>query len=83
MGTNKLIEKLENFLSLSKKKQRKKHDKLLKIIRQLEKKRSKLEQKLKEETEVDANSSLCLDLKRELMVIEKLISKAQEKDLTI
>ena len=35
MDTTKLVGKLENFFDLSKKKQRKKHDKLLKIIARL------------------------------------------------
>jgi len=81
MGTNKLIDKLENFFDLSKKKQRKKHDKLLKIVRKLDKKKSTLEQKLQKEKETDATSSRCQDLERELLVISKLIGKAKQKDL--
>jgi phage-related minor tail protein len=81
MDTNKLTDKLENFFDLSKKKQRKKHDKLLKIIRKLDKKKSTLEQKLQEEKETDATSSRYQDLERELLVISKLISKAKQKDL--
>ena len=38
MDTTKLVGKLEDFFDLSKKKQRKKHDKLVKIIGKLEKK---------------------------------------------
>ena len=49
MGTNKLLAKLEKFFDLSKKKQRKKHDKLLKIIRELEEKKSELEQESQKE----------------------------------
>ena len=49
MGTNKLVENLEDFFDLSKKKQRKKRDKLLKIIKQLEKKKTRLEQKVEKE----------------------------------
>jgi uncharacterized protein (DUF2344 family) len=81
MGTNKLVEKLEGFFDLSKKKQRKKHNKLLKIIHKLEKKESALEQKLQKEKEVDANSSHYQDLERELLVISDLISKAKHNDL--
>jgi uncharacterized protein involved in exopolysaccharide biosynthesis len=79
MGTNKLVEKLEDFFDLSKKKQRKKHDKLLKIINKLEKKQSRLKQKVKK---ADADSSRYQDLERELQVISSLISKAKQKDLT-
>jgi len=49
MGTNKLVGKLEKFFDLSKKKQERKHDKLLKIIRKLERKKSKLEVEVMDE----------------------------------
>ena len=81
MGTTKLVEKLEKFFDLTEKKQRKKHDKLLKIIRKLDKKKSTLELKLQKEKETDATSSRYQDLERELLVISKLISKAKQKDL--
>ena len=81
MGTNKLIDKLEDFFDLSKKKQRKKHDKLLKIIDKLEKRQSRLKQKVQKEKEIDAASSRYQDLERKLLVISNLISKAKKKDL--
>jgi phage-related tail protein len=81
MDTNKLVEKLERYFDLSKKKQRKKHDKLLKIIDKLEKQKSRLEQEAQEEKEIDAASSRCQDLERELEVISGLISKAKQKEL--
>ena len=81
MGTTKLGEKLEKFLDLSQSKQRKRHDKLLKIIRELEEKKSRLEQKLQEERELDANGDRCQGLERKLQVISGLISKAKQKDL--
>ena len=80
MDTSKLIDKLENFFDLSKKKQRKKHDKLVKIIHKLEKKKSRLEHKARKEKEIDAASSRYHDLERELQVISKLISKAEQRD---
>jgi len=82
MDTNKLVEKLERYFDLSKKKQRKKHDKLLKIIDKLEKQKSRLEQEAQEEKEIDAASSRYQELERELQVISGLISKAKQKDLT-
>jgi len=82
MDTNKLVEKLEKYFDLSKKKQRKKHDKLLKIINKLEKQKSRLEQEAQEEREIDAASSRYQELERELQVISGLISKAKQKDLT-
>ena len=81
MGTNKLVEKLEDFFDLSKKKQRKKHDKLLKIINKLERKKFRLERKAQKEREFDSTSSRYQELERELLVISRLISKAKQKDL--
>jgi flagellar biosynthesis chaperone FliJ len=81
MGTNKLVEKLEKFFDLSKEKQNKKHEKLLKIIAKLEKKKSRLEQKAQKEGMSDVTSSSYQDLERELQVISSLISKARQKDL--
>lgn len=82
MDTNELMEKLENFFDLSEGKQRKKHDKLMKIIRKLENRKSRLEHKAQAEREIDASSSCYQDLERELQVISSLISKAKQKDLT-
>ncbi len=80
MRTNKLVEKLENFFDLSKKKRRRKHDKYLKIVRQLEKRKFKLEQKVTREGAGDANSRRYKALIRELAVVTKLIRKAKEQD---
>ncbi|MCP4768807.1 MAG: hypothetical protein GY875_21410 [Gammaproteobacteria bacterium] len=80
MGTAKLVEKLENFFDLSKKKRRKKHDKYLKIVRQLEKRKFKLEQKVKRGRAGDANSRRYKALMRELEVVTKLIGKAKKQD---
>ena len=81
MGTTKLVGKLEKYFNLTEKKQRKKHDKLLKIIHELEEKKSSLEQKAQREREIDATSSRYQDLERELQVISGLISKARQKYL--
>ena len=82
MGTTKLVEKLEKFFDLSEEKQRKKHDKLRKIIHELEDRKSRLEQKVQKEREIDASSSRYQALKRKLQVISKLISMAEQKNLT-
>jgi hypothetical protein len=79
MDTTKLVRKLEDFLDLSKKKQRKKHDKLLKIIGKLEKKRASLETQLDEDAG-DVDSERYRDLKRELQVISELIDKARQQE---
>ena len=81
MGTSELVEKLEKFFDKSKKKQHKKHDKLLKIIHELEKKKPRLEQEAQKEREIDATSNRYQDLERKLLVISSLISKAKQKDL--
>lgn len=81
MGTAKLVEKLEKYFDLSERKQREKHDKLLKIIHKLEKKKARLEQEVQQEREIDAAGSRYRDLERELLVISGLVSKARQKDL--
>jgi hypothetical protein len=81
MDTAKLVGKLEEFFDLSKKKQRKKHDKLLKIIGNLEDKKSSLEIELAEEAGKDVNGERYLALKQELQVISDLIDKARQQDL--
>jgi len=81
MGTTKLVEKLDKFFDLTEKKQRKKHDKLLKIIHELEEKKSRLEQKAQKERSIDVSSSRYQALERKLLVISRLISKAKQKDL--
>ena len=79
MGTNKLISKLENFLDLSKSKQKDKHDKLLKIIHKLEHKKVKLEIEVIEESKNDETSNRYHDLSKELKVLSELVKKAKKK----
>ena len=81
MGTAKLVEKLEKFFALPERKQREKHDKLLKISHKLEKKKSRLEQEAQKEMKIDASGRRYQDLERELRVISELISKARQKGL--
>ena len=81
MVTTKLVEKMEKFFDLSEMKQRRKHDKYLKIVLQLEKRKFKLEQKVKK-GRADANSRRYKDLMRELQVLTKLISKAKQQELS-
>jgi hypothetical protein len=81
MGTNKLLEKLEDFFDLTENKQRKKHHRLVKIIHELEEKQSRLEQTALIEREIDASSSRSQDLERELVVVSGLICKAKKKSL--
>ena len=80
MGTNKLIEKLEDFFGLSEKKQQKKREKLLKIIRKLEEKKIALEQDVVEESEIDETSARYHELNHQLKVLSKLIKKAKKQE---
>lgn len=81
MSTSKLMGKLESFYNLSKSKQEKKHDKLIKIIEKLEEKRASLQQEVIKESEIDDTSSTYHDLSKELQVITKLIKKAKKKNI--
>ena len=80
MNTNKLIHKLEDFLGLSKKKQGKKHDKLLKIIGKLKNKKSKLEVDVINESKIDETSTRYHELSQELKIVSRLIKKARKTD---
>ena len=80
MDTSKLMGKLEEFFDLSKKKQRKKHDKLLKIIGKLEEKKVALELELAEEARNDPQSGRYQDVKQELQVVSDLIDKAKQQE---
>ena len=82
MDTNKLVGKLERFFDLSKKKQKRKRDKLLKIIEKLESKKSLLEVEVMEESKNDETSASYQDLNKELKVISELIKKAKKKALS-
>ena len=82
MGTSKLVEKLGDFFDLSKKKQRKKHNKLLKIIAKLEKKKTSLHRQARLEHEAHKSSDRYHDLTREIRVISELIQKAKKHDVS-
>ncbi len=81
MGINKLLHKLDDFLDLSKKKQEKKHNKLLKIIKKLEAKKLELEQEVIDECKVDDTSDKYRELSNKLNVVSKLIRKAKKHDM--
>ena len=81
MGINKLLHKLDDFLDLSKQKQEKKHNKLLKIITKLETKKPELEQEVIDECKVDETSDKYQELSKKLNVVSKLIRKAKKHDM--
>ncbi len=80
MATNNLVQKLEDFFDLSKKKQQKKQDQLLKIISNLEQKKVDLEQQVVLESEIDETSERYKELSKELRVLSALIRKAKKKE---
>lgn len=78
MGMNKLVHKLDEFFDLSKKEQKKKQDKLLKIISKLEEKKASVMEKMADESERDETSERYHELDSELKVIAKLLRKARK-----
>ena len=78
MGTNKLIAKLENFLDLSKKKQREKQEKLRKIVANLEEKHASIKHQIAEESETNQTSERFYELESKLKVVNKMLKKARK-----
>jgi Mg2+ and Co2+ transporter CorA len=78
MNTSKLIRKVEEFFDFPKKKQKEKHEKFLKIVNKLERKRSKIETELVEEGRRDETSDRYHELSHKLKVVARLIKKANE-----
>ena len=83
MSTNSLLQKLEDFFDLSKQKQEKKHHKLEKILRKLEKKKDRLEAELITAAKADDTSDRYRELRKELKVIRKLIKKAKKHNASV
>lgn len=77
MKTSKLIQKVEKFFDLSRKKQRKKRDKLLKIIGKLEHKKTKLSAEISQQSPADESDIRYHELCQELKVVDGLIGKAK------
>ncbi|MDT8281261.1 MAG: hypothetical protein RQ982_00465 [Gammaproteobacteria bacterium] len=81
MNIKKIMQKLDNYFDLSKAKQSEKHDKLLKIIDNLQQKKSELKAVMMIESEIDETSEKFHDLKKELEVITKLLKKARHQNV--
>ena len=79
MGTSKLIEKLEEFLGLSKKKQHKKREKLNDIILKLQEKKDQMKEEIVMESEADETSPRYHELSKQRKAISKLIKKAKKQ----
>jgi predicted solute-binding protein len=79
MSLSKLTDKLEEFFNLSKSKQKKKHDKLLKIIQKLYEKKSSLEHEMIIESEINETSEKFNEVRNEFNAVSKLLKKAKKK----
>ncbi len=78
MKVKKIMEQVEDFFDLSKNKQKKKQDKLLKLIASLEQKKAVIKQEIKKEAKEDKHSKACYNLCKEFKVVNKLIKKAKK-----
>ena len=78
MKINKIMQKLDDYFSLSKNKQKEKHDKLLKIINNLEQKKSDLKAEMVVESEKDDTSEEFYKVQKKLKVVSKLLKKAKQ-----
>ncbi len=80
MNINKMMDKLDLFFDQSKKKQAKKHRKLLKIIEKLKVKKAMLKKELIKEARNGENSNKYRDMLKQYKVVVKLILKAKKQD---
>ena len=80
MNIKEVMQKLDDYFDLSKKKQKEKHDKLLQIITRLEQNKSELKTEMIIESEKDNTSEEFHDLQKELKVIARLLKKARQND---
>ncbi len=81
MNIKKVMQKLDDYFDLSKKKQKEKHDKLLHIISRLEQKKTQLKAEMILQSEKDNTSEEFHDLQKELKVISKLLKKARQHNV--
>lgn len=81
MDTSKLVKKLKKYLDQPKDKQRKKHEKYLKIVSKLQKNKSRIETELAEQSKIDETSERYRELSQELKTVSRLIRKAKKHDL--
>ncbi len=78
MRIKKIMQKLDDYFSLSTIKQNEKHDKLLKIINNLEQKKAELKPEMMLESEKDNTSEEFYKLQKKLKVVSKLLKKAKQ-----
>ena len=80
MQIKKIMQKLDDYFSLSTIKQNEKHDKILKIINNLEQKKSELKAEMMLESEKDNTSEEFYKLQKKLKVVSKLLKKAKQNN---
>ncbi len=78
MTIKKMLRKLDDYFNLPQKKQNEKHDKLVKIITKLERKKFELKAKMMVESEKDTTTEMYHDLQKELKVVSKMLKKARK-----
>lgn len=80
MSIKDLLAQMDEFFDLSKKKQRKKHDKLTKLIDSLENKKTRLKKQIQKESKIDKDSKRIYNMCKEFKVLNKLIKKAKKQE---
>ena len=79
MKIKSLMENIEGFFDLSKKKQRDKSEKLRKMIESLEYKKADIKKEIRKEAKRDKKSKDCYNLCKEFKAINKLLKKAKKR----
>lgn len=80
MSIKNILSQFDEFFDLSKKKQRKKLDKLSKIIESLEEKKALLKIEIQKESKINKASKKIYNTCKEFKVISKLIKKAKKQE---
>ncbi len=80
MKIKDLMENIDDFFDLSKKKQKNKRDKLKKMIKSLEDKKEDLKQVIRKEASRDKKSKICYNLCKEFKAVNKLLKKAKKRN---
>ncbi len=83
MGIEKLFNRLDDFFDQSKKKQKKKAEKLSKIITALEEKKIKLKIQIKAEALKCKKSKQTYNLCKEFKALVKILKKAKKQESLI
>jgi len=80
MKIKDLMESIDDFFDLSKKKQKDKSDKLKKMISSLQNKKEDLKKEIKKEANRDKKSKTCYNLCKEFKAVNKLLKKAKKRN---